>query len=77
MPWSGVDDQGKIFTASMANRLPSMMPVKSKLIIMVTAPATFAPGFASADLNGDGKNDLVVADTYGYLWFFSETPARR
>lgn len=35
--------------------------------------ASFGPSVAVGDLNGDGKNDLIVADSWGYFWYFANT----
>ena len=35
--------------------------------------APFGASVAVADLNGDGKNDLIMADSYGFFWYFPNT----
>ena len=62
IPWAGVDDNGNIHG------------LDGKQIAVgedgTIAGYTFGPSIAVADLNGDGKPDLVLADTRGFFWFF-------
>jgi hypothetical protein len=41
-------------------------------------PTVFGPSCSVADLNGDGLEDLIVADPRGYFWYFpnSGTPTK-
>ena len=70
VPWAGVDDTGNIHG------------IDGKQISVGDAgnigDSPFGPSVAVADLNGDGKNDLVLADSYGYFWYFpnSGTPQK-
>jgi len=62
VPWAGVDDKGNIHG------------LESKQLAVGDdggiRASNFAPSVAVADLNGDGKQDLVLADSYGFFWFF-------
>jgi len=77
VPWAGVDDKGNLHGID-----GKQIAVDDAGKILVDnyghGSASFAPGVASADLNGDGKNDLVIADSYGFFWFYpnSGTPAK-
>ena len=70
VPWAGVDDKGNLHGID-----GKQIEVDDAGTIL---HATFGPGIACADLNGDGKNDLVIADSFGYFWFYpnSGTPAK-
>ena len=61
-PWAGVDDQGNLvgFPGSQ-NAVDDQGQV---------GPQVFGPSVAVGDLNGDGKPDLVMADSRGYFWFY-------
>ncbi len=62
VPWAGVDDMGNIhgldgrqFCAGEDGTV---------------RPSTFGPSVAVADMNGDGKPDLVVGDSKGFFWLY-------
>ncbi len=66
VPWAGVDGDnnihgldGRQIMVDDAGRINSM--------------AHFGPSAGVADLNDDGKNDLVLADSRGYFWYFPNT----
>jgi len=61
-PWAGVDDQGNI------HGLEGNQIQVSDDGTLGNAP--FSPSVAVGDLNGDGKPDLVLADTKGLFWYF-------
>ncbi|HEX4139232.1 MAG TPA: hypothetical protein VHY09_02725 [Candidatus Methylacidiphilales bacterium] len=65
VPWAGVDDQNRIHCIEGSQW---MVNDAGKI-----ARAPFGPSVAVADLNGDGKQDLILADTYGYFWYFPNT----
>jgi len=69
VPWAGVDDQGNIHGIEGAQ-----LAVGDDGNIKYGA---FAPSIAVGDMNGDGKPDLVLADSKGFFWYFpnSGTPA--
>lgn len=72
-PWAGVDDKGSIHGIDgkqIAVDDAGKLQVNGRT---QHGTATFAPGIACADMNGDGKNDLVLADPWGYFWFFANT----
>ncbi|HEY0257178.1 MAG TPA: FG-GAP-like repeat-containing protein [Candidatus Methylacidiphilales bacterium] len=70
VPWAGVDAQGNIHGIE-----GSQWSVGDSGTI---AMYKFGPSVAAADLNGDGKPDLVMADSKGYFWLFinSGTPQK-
>lgn len=76
VPWAGVDDKGNLHGIN-GKQISVDDAGKIQVDNYGHGNATFAPGIASADLNGDGKNDLIIADSYGYFWFYpnSGTPA--
>jgi len=65
VPWAGVDDKGNIH--GLDGKQLSIQDDGS------TKWSPFGPGIAVGDLNGDGKLDLVLADPYGYFWFFTNS----
>jgi hypothetical protein len=64
-PWSGVDGDGNI------HGLPGTQNAVGDDGNLYGAP--FSPSAAFGDLNGDGKPDLVMADTRGFIWYFPNT----
>jgi hypothetical protein len=62
VPWAGVDDSGNIHGFD-----GKQIAVGDDGTIQGYA---FAPSVAVGDLNGDGKPDLVLADSRGFFWFF-------
>jgi hypothetical protein len=62
VPWAGVDGQNNIHC------------IEGKQLSVGDdggiRGATFGPSVAVGDLNGDGKPDLVLADSYGFFWYF-------
>jgi hypothetical protein len=62
VPWAGVDDKGNIHGLDGVQ-----IAVGDDGSIR---PNKFGPSVAVADLNGDGKPDLVLADSKGFFWFF-------
>ncbi len=77
VPWAGVDDLGNLHGID-----GKQISVDDAGTIQVAGggrgSANFAPGIASVDLNGDGKNDLILADSFGFFWFYpnSGTPSK-
>ena len=70
VPWAGVDDKGFLHGIEGAQ-----LSVNDNGYIGTTK---FAPSVAVADMNGDGKPDIVLADSWGYFWLFinSGTPTQ-
>jgi hypothetical protein len=65
VPWAGVDAQNNIHCIE-----------GKQLMVSDTGsigPAPFAPSVGVGDLKGDGKNDLILADSYGFFWYFPNT----
>lgn len=66
VPWAGVDGQNNIHGIEghqfMVNESGS-----------IDRDAVFGPSTGVADLNGDDKNDLVLADSRGFFWYFPNT----
>jgi hypothetical protein len=60
--WDGVDDQNYL-RVNVANS-----PVLNDVGRMVDTPQSSFPNVA--DINDDGLPDLLVADTYGFLWIY-------
>ena len=67
-PWSGVDADGNI------HGLPGSQNAVGDDGNLYAG--TFGASVSVGDLNGDGKPDLVMADSRGYIWYFpnSGTP---
>lgn len=61
-PWAGVDGNGNIHGIE-----GSQYAVSDAGSIYLAA---FGPSAAVGDLNGDGKPDLVLADSRGFIWYF-------
>jgi hypothetical protein len=64
-PWAGVDLFGNIHGLNGAQKAVN----DSGTIYN----AAFGPSVAVGDLNGDGKPDLVLADSRGFFWYFPNT----
>jgi hypothetical protein len=62
VPWAGVDDKGNIHGMD-----GKQLAVGDDGKIDAY---NFGPSVAVGDLNGDGKLDLVLADSRGYFWYF-------
>jgi hypothetical protein len=62
VPWAGVDDKGNIHGLE-GERLGVGEDGTFRVL-------KFGPSVAVADLNGDGKPDLVLGDSSGFFWFF-------
>jgi len=62
VPWAGVDEKGNIHGFD-----GSQISVGDDGNIRSHA---FGPSAAVADMTGSGKQDLVLADAYGFFWFF-------
>jgi hypothetical protein len=61
-PWAGVNAQGEI-----------TVPVDKQLAVSDDGKIennAFSAGVAAGDLNGDGLQDIVLADSRGYIWYF-------
>jgi hypothetical protein len=65
VPWAGVDGSNNIHGIN-----GHQIEVDDTGHIV---SASFGASIAVADLNGDGKSDLFVADSYGYFWYFPNT----
>ena len=69
-PWAGVDDDGNIHGIDAQQiAVDDDGAVRNQ---------NFGPSVTVADLNGDGKPDLILADTKGFFWYFpnSGTPQK-
>ena len=69
VPWAGVDGQGNLHGID-GKQIAVDDAGKLQVDNYGRGSATFGPSIACADLNGDGKPDLVVADSFGYFWFY-------
>lgn len=63
--WDGVDGENNIHVGVMSS------PVLNDIGHMVDTPISSFPNFA--DMNGDGLNDLVVADPQGFVWIYQNS----
>ena len=65
VPWAGVDGSGDLHG------------IEGKQLSVDDSghlgPSLFGPSMASADMNSDGKPDLVVADSTGFFWYYPNT----
>jgi hypothetical protein len=70
VPWAGVDDKGNIHGFD-----GYQLAVGDDGGIR---GITFGPSVAVGEMTGSGKPDLVLADSYGFFWFFpnSGTPQK-
>ncbi len=66
LPWAGVDGQNHIhgleghqFMVTESGGLDNK--------------AVFGPSIGVADMNGDGKQDLILADSRGFFWYYPNT----
>jgi hypothetical protein len=65
VPWAGVDAENNLHGLEGKQiRVDDDGNINNEL---------FGPSVAVGDLNGDGKNDLVVGDSRGYFWLFTNT----
>jgi len=60
--WDGVDNDNDLHVGVMTSR------ILNDVGNMVGTPMPAYPNFV--DMNGDGLNDLVVADTQGFIWIY-------
>lgn len=60
--WDGVDDNNNLHV------MVSTFPVLNDVGRMVST--RFAPTVNFIDMNDDGLKDLIVGDTYGFLWIY-------
>jgi len=66
--WDGVDKDNDLHVMAAAS------PVLNDIGQMQNTPQTPFPNLA--DMNSDGLNDLVVVDTYGFLWIYLNSGAK-
>lgn len=66
--WDGVDDNDNLHV------MVSTFPVLNNVGAM--SYTTFAPAVNFVDMNNDGLKDLVVGDTYGFLWIYFNSGAK-